>query len=128
MIGGIKVGRRTAAGSRAAVDRIRLQDFQKDLCDQVFEFHLTLIQAQAIGNRGSGAALKKRLPLKCSPSSVRAALETSPMAHCLYVSQYRHAPALRGIKQRLKQEEKFPRLREAFSANRGLIESMCGQP
>jgi hypothetical protein len=44
----------------------------------------------------------------------------------LDLSQQRHA-ALRGIKQRLKQKEKFPRLRKAFSANRGLIESMCGQ-
>jgi hypothetical protein len=45
----------------------------------------------------------------------------------LDLPQQRHAPALRNIKQRLKQEEKFPRLHEAFRADRGLIESVCGQ-
>jgi hypothetical protein len=77
-----------------------------------------------------GEAYLSAASIRSEDVAHRFALTSSPIVRCaleLDLSQHRHAPALRGIKQRLKQKEKFLRLREAFSANRGLIKSMYGQ-
>ena len=44
MIGGIKVGRRTWVRERPSE---YVTDLRERFCDEDFEFHLTLIQAQA---------------------------------------------------------------------------------